>query len=297
MNELIVIPPTYFDVVDTYNTRMRPDHPHGRPDRMRTMAQWSRMIGVLNLQMDIESHWLLARPGLADMAFACDPGLWIDDLFIASNFWPPAGRTASPRQAEVETFTDWFGQKGVRIATLPSDAYFEGGDCVMVGKSLVIGYGENRTNIRGVEEITKLLEPRGIEVIPIRRITEEFYHLNSVFTYFPSADLIAFYPPAFSADAFNTLSVRLPLNTRILEVTESEAMRHHPDFGGEYLYSYTLNAIERNGMVLMPYCAPSFGKILEHHGLKVIVPPDGSSEFERSGGSYRCLTMFHNVTR
>ena len=295
--ELLVVPPAFFDVVDTYNTRMRPDHPYGRPNKQRTIQQWSRMITMLGLHMDVGITWLDPKQGLADMAFACDPVLWIDDLFIASNFWPPEGRTASPRQPEVEIFKNWFDARGTQIATLPPDAYFEGGDCVMIGKKLAIGYGGNRTNARGVEEVKKIFEPRGIEVVPIRRVTEEFYHLNSVLTHFPSANLIAYYPPAFATGTLVALGKCFLPHMCIVQINENEAMRKHPDFGGEYLYSYTLNAIEHNGKVLMPYCAPSLAKMLESYHLDVIVPPDGSSEFERSGGSYRCLTMFHNVTK
>ncbi|MDO8516087.1 MAG: hypothetical protein Q7S28_02450 [bacterium] len=287
--ELLVVPPSYFDVVDTYNTRMRPNNPHGRPNTLRAWRQWSLMSEILQHDMHVKQLWVNPERGLADMAFACDPGLWIDDVFIPANFW------AAPRQAEVGFFRKWFAAQGIREAVLPPDAYFEGGDCVLAGKTLLVGYGQNRTNIRGVEEVKKILLPLGITVIPIKRITEEYYHLNSVLTYLPSVDLLLYYPQAFDADTFAILTQNLPA-TQIDVVHDTEAMRHHPDFGGEYLYSYTLNAIEHQGTVLMPYCAPLLAEKLGRLGLCVIVPPDGSSEFERSGGSYRCLTMFHNVT-
>ena len=287
--ELKVVPPLYFDIVESYNTRMRPDYKYGKPDKQRAFCQWARMVSVLHNEMGVDIHFEEPQPNLYDMAFACDPGFWVNDLYIAGNFW------AGPREPEVDHSWLWFDDKTSAVA-LGARSYFEGGDCVMIGNKLVIGYGSERTNCYGVKEVMEILKGEGIEVVPIRRITEEFYHLNSVLTYYPSAKLLAYYPAAFEVHTQKILSENLP-NVTIIPLPEKAVMRRHPDFGNEYLYSYCLNSIEHNKKVLMPYCSDYHRKVLEKHGLKVIVPEDGSSEFERSGGSYRCLTMIHNLTR
>lgn len=285
--KLKVVPPLYFDVIESYNTRMRPEYKYGKPNKERAFCQWASMVSILKHGMGVDIQFEDPQPGLHDMAFACDPGLWVNDLYIAGNFW------AKPREPEVDHSWTWFNDKAV---SLTQDSFFEGGDCVMVGNTLLIGYGKERTNYHGVREVAAILKREGVKVVPIRRITDEFYHLNSVLTYYPSAKLLAYYPKAFEANARRVLEENLP-DVTIVALGDEAVMREHDDFGGEYLYSYCLNSIEHDGRVLMPYCSSQHREVLERHGLRVIVPKDGSSEFERSGGSYRCLTMIHNITR
>ena len=71
--------------------------------------------------------------------------------------------------------------------------------------------------------------------------------------------------------------------------------RKHPSIGNEYLYSYCLNSIEHNGKVLMSYCSDAHLDFLESHDLEQCVLE--CSEFEKSGGAFRCLTMIHNITK
>jgi len=269
---------------------MRPKHPYGKPDKNLAWKQWVQMVNILSSEMGIKVKFTDPQPNLYDMAFACDPGLWINDIFIASNFW------AKPRQPEAEYFKAWFRNQGIQVMELSPDAYFEGGDCLFADNKLLIGWGNNRTNQQGILEIKKVLEPRGVPVIPIRRITEEFYHLNSVMAHYPSVGILAYYSPAFEIDTRKIIESNFP-SAKIFALSNDEAMRHHPAFGDEYIYSYTLNSIERNGKVIMPYCSSKLHEFLSDAGLRVIVPESGSSEFERSGGSYRCLTMIHNKTK
>lgn len=288
--EVIAVPPVYYDICDSYNTRMRPDQPCGRPNKERAFLQWSRLISKAANELFINVRIVEPQQKLFDMAFACDPGLWVDDIFIRSNFW------AKPRQPEVDHFTRWFRANNYTLGYLGKSALFEGGDCVFVKNKIIIGFGQNRTNKQGVSEVKEILSGRNIDVVPIRRVTEEFYHLNSVLTYYPTADLIMYYPAAFEKSAGEKLAVNFP-GTIIIPLQKETLYRKHPDFAGEYLYSYALNAIERHGIAIQPYCDPIHKKLLNRHGISVVVPEDGSSEFERSGGSYRCLLMIHNETK
>ncbi|TSC89204.1 MAG: hypothetical protein G01um10143_585 [Parcubacteria group bacterium Gr01-1014_3] len=286
--EVIVIPPTYFDVVESYNTRMRPDLPYGKPDPRKTFQQWAKMVEILTYDLGVKVEFMNPTIDLHDMAFACDPGLWIDNTFIAANFQPEA------RRLEVAPFFEAFSRTTTYPRALPEEACFEGGDCVVVGNTLLLGYGENRTNRRGVEEVKKILEPQAIRVVPIRRVTEEFYHLNSVLTVYPSAGLIAYYAEAFEPDIQEILEKNLP-RMKSVALPKDAVYRKQPAIGDEYLYSYCLNSIENNGKVLMSYCSSTHRKLLESHGLQPIVLD--CSEFEKSGGAFRCLTMIHNITK
>ena len=164
----------------------------------------------------------------------------------------------------------------------------------MVGNTALIGYGNDRTNQEGVRVLKVILERLGCSVIPIRRVMEEFYHLNSVMTYYPSANLLVYLQDAFDGLTWSALKNGLP-GVKLAVLSNGGAFRYHPAFGGEYLYSYCLNSLESRGKVVMPYCSDEHRRLLEEHHLQPIVPEGGSSEWERSGGSYRCMTMIHNV--
>ncbi|MBI1975134.1 MAG: hypothetical protein HYS57_02110 [Parcubacteria group bacterium] len=273
---------------------MRPDSPYGRPSRQRAFRQWARMTQVLQYELGIPLYLLEPDPARFDMAFACDPGLWIDDLFIPSNF-------GVPRQGEVKHFIRWFLKRGIRVHPLSSSAQFEGGDCVVVrdGKktTVVIGYGDVRTNEMGVREVTKILKRLGIDVLPIRRITQEFFHLNSAFTFFSSANLVSFYIPALEPRTIRLLQDHFSCGVTYLLLQKNQLFRYHPDFGDEYRYGHSLNQIEHRGISLQPYCGQALRALLAAHKISVVVPEDGSSEFERSGGSFRCLVMLHHTTK
>ena len=298
--ELIVVPPDHYDIKESYNTRMRPHLPYGRPDKKLAYLQWAEMAATLRFDLGVNVHYLEPTAGLDDEAFACDSGLWIENMFIAGLFEPVF------RRGEKHQFMLWFCNHNrythpmffaIKEIENP-DARFEGGDCLLVKDTLLVGYGERgtegyqRTNGEGIKELIGLLSG-AVKVIPVRRITKEFYHLNSVMAYYPSAELLAVYPDAFHPDDLK--GVEQELKVKVVRLRKEDVYRHHPAIGGEYLYSYCLNSIENNGKVLMPYVSDGHGDVLTKHSLTPLVPKLGSSEFEKSGGSYRCLTMIHNI--
>jgi|GEM_PF-5393382 len=288
MREALVSPPLGFDVKESYNTRMDPKN---RPDPKLAFAQWSNFVHALHYELGVKVHFLTPDPALPDMVFACDPGLWIDDLFIPANF------QVRQRQREVFHFLSWFKGKILgEVGFLPGEAHFEGGDAVFVEKykTLILGYGEQRTNERGVLAVKALLEPRGIKVVPIRRVTEEFYHLNSVLTVYPTADLLVYFPTAFELDAGAILREALP-KMEVSVFGQDDLYRDHPAFGYKRIYSYCLNSIERHRKVITCYNSPRLAALLEDRHLDILETE--SSELEKSGGSWRCSMLIHNETR
>lgn len=292
----MVVSPKYFNVRRSYNTRMHPRGTYGRPDPRRAMRQWQAARKILQEKLHMKLHEIKPLPGLDDMTFACDQGRWIKstrkEIFIPANFQGEAHRW---RQPEVAYFIQWMRARGVEIRTLSKKATFENGDCIPMGDKLIVGHGSQRTNFRAVEEMQDVIADHGMQVIPVERITEEFYHANSVMTYFASARLLLYYAPAFAPRALGLLKEALGGGIECLELPKELLWRRHPAFGGKYLYGYTLNAPENNGHALMPWCHPRLLAMLTEHN---IVPEvTSSSERERSGGSHLCsLNIRHIVT-
>lgn len=298
-SEGIVCSPKYFDVPVGYgdkNPGMRPNHLYGKPLKVIALAQWEAMSLTLNHQLGILLRWIDPQPKLFDQVFTCDPGLWINDHFIVSNF----DRVVKDyRAGEIDHVLERVQHYNsqTKIHLLLPKAKFEAGDCVLVqaqGKwVLVIGYGKTRTNETGVAEVTAILKPLDVEVLPIHRITKEFYHLNSVATVYPSANLFTFYPGAFEKGARVKLQKTLP-GIEVHPLPRSWLFRKHPDFGSEYRYSYCLNQIEQNRMSLTCWCHDQYAEFLRKRDITALVQPSG--EIERSAGSWRCCVNLHNVT-
>ncbi len=296
MKEVLICEPKYFDVKNDYNSRMKDVLANQvLVNKNLALAQWLEMATTIKFDLKILVHRLEPVPDLCDMVFACDPGLWIDDLFIVSNFEPV------PRRAETNFFVGWFHDHGYEIKFLNSlHSCFEGGDCLFVKDKLLLGYKisgfpSSRTNGSGVREVTAILKHHGIKVLPVERITQNFYHLNSVMTYYPSVELLAVYPKAFNRD--DLFNIKKELNVEIVELGDEALFRNLEFLNNQCDYSYALNSIEKDGKVLLPYCSDELLELLVNRNLTPIVPELGSSEFEKSGGSYRCMMNIHNITK
>lgn len=294
----IVVAPTFFDVPpetkETYGEQNPGMGLFGRPDRTKTRQEWLAMTTALQNRLDIYPHRIDPDPELFDMVFACDPGFWITNrdwnVFIAANF-------SVPRQAEVEHFARWMRLRQMAdVHELPPDAKFEAGDCVFVmnGREpiLILFWGETRTNALGVEEVKKILEPLGVKVLPIRRVTKEFYHGNSVATIYQSANLFTFYAPAFDLQGPRMLLKTLG-HIEVASLPEKWLFGHDEDLGGEYLYLFGLNQIENNGRSLTAHCHYEYGDFLVRRGITPIVVP--TPELKRSRGSHRCSVNLQNL--
>lgn len=297
-SEGIVCPPIHFDVPVSYgdkNPGMRPNHQYGRPLKSLAGVQWEEMNSSLESQLGILPRWVEARPGLFDQVFTCDPGLWINDHVIVSNFDRIVKEYRSGEISHIIQRIKHF-HPDTRVHLLSPRARFEAGDCVLVrthkGWTLVLGYGSTRTNGIGVSEVAAILKSLGIGVLPVRRVTKEFYHLNSVATIYPSANLFTFYAPAFERGARKKLQNALP-GVDVHPLPKRWVFRKHPDFGFEYRYSYCLNQIEQSGKSLTCWCHDAYAEFLERRDIEVLERPSG--EIERSAGSWRCCVNLHNI--
>jgi dimethylargininase len=100
-------------------------------------------------------------PGDIDAQFAYDPTLVIDDGVILLRSGKP-GRRAEPEAVEID-----LNAAGVpTVGRLEGDAHADGGDMFFLDpRTLLIGISY-RTNPEAVKQLTALLEPRGVDVIP-----------------------------------------------------------------------------------------------------------------------------------
>lgn len=152
-------------------------------------------------------EWIDDREdGLSDSVFTHDPSLMTDHGALILSMGKPL-RSAEPSLHE-QTYT----RLGIPIlGRVEAPGQVEGGDCVWVDKhTLAIGRGV-RTNQAGIQQLSNILSPFGIEVwgfdLPLWQGEEACLHLMSVIS--PLADDLALvYAPLLPAPFYQMLRGR-----------------------------------------------------------------------------------------
>ena len=118
-----------------------------------------------------------------------------------------------------------------------------------------------------------LAQTLGRQVLPLELADTRWYHLDTCLIPL-RPDLLAYYPPAFDSYA-NTVLQNLPGDKILL--TEADALR----FGG--------NAVVLGSHVVMNMGCKTLAADIERYGFTVHATD--TSEFLKSGGSAKCLTL------
>jgi N-dimethylarginine dimethylaminohydrolase len=253
-------PPTHFgieyEINPWMNVRIASD-----PDRSRT--QWTELrqtISELGALVDL----IEPAPGLPDLVFTANAGLIFHNLFISSNF------RFGVRRGEAVHFESWAQGRGLEVVRLPEGYYFEGaGDALFCGETLFAGY-RFRSDVRSHQWVGERL---GVEVLPMELMDPRFYHLDTCFC--PLApDSALYYPGAFDDYGRSVLRDRV---ANLIEVAAEEAV------------SFSCNAVVIGRTVVLNQGAPKLAGALEAAGYEV--RPLCFSEFIKSGGSAKCLTL------
>lgn len=252
MNKSILLcEPKYFEISYEINPWMDIDN---GVNHQLAVEQWHNFHNKLKEFIQVEL--IDPRPDLPDMVFTANAGLPLLDSnkVVLSNF------THGVRKGEEVWFRKWFLENGFEV--VDSDVNFEGaGDALYLKDQLITGYGFRSKYSALISRIgVKLLDPR-------------FYHLDTCFC--PLRDHYLIYEKAFSSE-----SVLLLKNLNLGEpipVDEDEALR------------FACNAVVVNNAVFIPNGCPKTVANLQQ--LNYDVFQFEMSEFMKSGGSCKCLTL------
>jgi N-dimethylarginine dimethylaminohydrolase len=200
--------------------------------------------------------------GLPDMVYAANGGLLVNGKAVAARFAYPQ------RAAESAAYAEWMTRHGYH----PAETRYinEGqGDLLVVGSIILAGYGF-RTDLRAHQEISAIV---GMPVVSLELVDPRFYHLDTALAVLDDTT-IAYYPPAFSAEARGKL---LELFPDAIEVADADA-----DVLG-------LNAVSDGLNVVLPEAATGFAEQLRAAGFRPIGVD--LSELLKGGGSIKCCTL------
>lgn len=230
-------------------------------DTAVALRQWEQLLDVYrSLGHTVE----LVEPvaGLPDMVYAANGGLIVDGKAVVARFAYPQ------RAGEAIAYAEWMIDHG--FDPLHTKHVNEGqGDLLVIGSTVLAGYGF-RTELAAHDEVAKLL---GMPVVSLELVDPRFYHLDTALAVLDD-DTIAYYPPAFSADARARLQQLFP---DAIEVATADA------------YVLGLNAVSDGLHVVLPSAATGFAKQLTEAGFEPIGVD--LSELLKGGGSVKCCTL------
>jgi N-dimethylarginine dimethylaminohydrolase len=235
-----------------------------RPDLSLAAQQWAQLYQVMTDTVGIQVDLIPQASDTPDQVFTANAGLVVGKRLLLSNFRHPE------RQREAPYFRDWFEQRGYEVIAPPEPCKFEGeGDALFAGDVLLAGYLK-RSDICSHQWLGEMLQRR---VISLELVDARWYHLDTAL--FPlSGGWIVYYPGAFDLYARRVLEA----NFRLIEVVTEEALK------------FACNSVVIGDQIVMPAGCPNLQSALELRGYRVYPVP--LSEFIKSGGAAKCLTLY-----
>lgn len=221
-------------------------------DRART--QWEAYVAALE-----DVGWRIA---MVDPVDECPDSVFVEDTAVMFDRLAVLTRPGAPsRRPEVAGTAEALGRlAGIETFSL-SSGRLDGGDVLKIGRRAYVGIG-GRTDAEGVDELARMLAPRGWEVVgvPVSRVL----HLKSAVTALPDGTVIGFEPLVDDPSVFE----------RFLPVPEED---------GAHV------VVIDDHTVLMADSAPETAQLLRARGLEVIEVD--ISEFIRLEGCVTCLSI------
>ncbi|HUH75066.1 MAG TPA: arginine deiminase family protein [Chitinophagales bacterium] len=277
---ILMVTPKYFDVVDVKNPYMK-----GQIGNVKTQLaqqQWNNLYAVFeNWQKEGVIHSLKTIDGahhLEDMVFCANPFfVWTQEDEIP--FVLLSNMQFESRQAEVDVFEQYFKSLSIKTQRILSEIKIEGnGDLIPhPGKRTVwMGYGY-RTDKEVAKLLTEILEAH---IIPLKLVSEHFYHLDTCFCII-NENHIAICKEAFDEESYQKIKAVFSF---VHEISLQEAKNHFA------LNSLVMTSPSGDQWGIIPKNCDELQKILLE--LDVKIQEVDTSEFIKSGGSIYCMKAF-----
>ncbi len=262
MKRFLMCEPKFFEVCYVINPWMEGNL--GKVDKKLAKQQWENLYGIVSGLASVS----LIEPvaGLPDMVFTANAGLVKNNEVIVSSF------RHAERQGEAEHFQKFFASQGYRVLRLREGTIFEGAGDALFDSLGRLWFGSGiRSASHARDEIVAALH---VEVHALELIDTHWYHLDTAFCPLPQGQAIS-YEKAFSRKSVAALNDAFGEN--IVWVSESDAK------------NFACNAISIDQSVIMHKASAELKFVLKQRGYEVIEVD--VSEFLKSGGSCKCLTL------
>jgi arginine dihydrolase len=261
---LVMCTPEAFAVKYEINPWMQ--HQIGRVLSGLAVAQWRGLFEKLSAFAIIEL--IHGDPAWPDLVFTANAGLPLarQKKLVLSNFKYPQ------RQGEKAIIRAWFETAGWTCADLPEDAIFEGaGDALFDSTGrLWVGVGPRSDENTPAHLAAHIPTP----IYGLRLIDPRFYHLDTCFCPLPNGCAL-YLPEAFDEPSRHLLASSF--GDMLISLTPEEGTQ------------FCANAVCMEQTIFMNRATPRLKEFLCGLGFSVVETP--LSEFMKSGGSAKCLTL------
>ncbi len=233
--------------------------PRVKIDITRAMRQHCDYLASL-AQLGANVVSLPTEHKLPDCVFVEDPALVLDEVAVILRMG------AESRRAEAETLAPEIARYRA-LLRLEAPATLEGGDVMRIGKTLYVGLSR-RTNVDGIQQLAKLLDPYGYYVVPVE--VRDCLHLKSACCFIGDNTILA-NRACMDQDALCSL--------KILDVPAEEPRG--------------ANALRIGETVLMPSAFPATCDLLERSGFRV--RRLDNSELLKAEAGVTCMSLLFDA--
>jgi N-dimethylarginine dimethylaminohydrolase len=277
-DRILMVTPTYFDVIDVKNTYM--EGQMGMINKDLARQQWDSLFQICK-QLEIEgvlSEVALIEgvPDLVDMVFSANQSLpWMlptgQKVVVLSNM------RYEGRKDEVQYFKPFYEERGYLIQQLSEEILLEGnGDFIPhPGRRLLWAGHGHRSNLEAAVQLAEMLQT---PIIPLKLVSEYFYHLDTCFVPIDERTVMLC-SAAFDEESLS--AIRQVFET-VIDIPEDEAVSTFS------LNALVLQAAESKHAILQKGSVETI-KALRTAGC--ILHETDTAEFMKSGGSVFCMKM------
>lgn len=263
MKTFLMCKPTYFEVSYIINPWMETNI--GQVNQALAFTQWQSLYDTLSRHATIKL--IQPAPGLPDMVFTANAGLIKQhkEVIIATFLHPE-------RQGESIYYAKFFREAGYQLKELTPGIVFEGAGDALFDTDGKLWFGSGpRSDAAAISEIASALQ---VNIQAVELVDPRWYHLDTAFC--PLADGYALaYKHAFSAAS--AALIQNKLGKKVIWVSDEDAS------------NFACNAVCLDHEIILYRASAELKATL--NGYNFNVTEIDVSEFMKSGGSCKCMTL------
>lgn len=257
---ILMCAPEFFDIEYEINPWMQTSNPVNHSE---AQAQWKYLYKIYTEKLGWDVQLIDPVPHLPDMVFTANGALIYGEKMALPHFRQP------DRQPETPKFEAWFRSAGYKDIMTPKYDFEGEGDALFWNDILFAGYPW-RTDKPAHAELAEFF---GVKVVSLQLADPRFYHLDTALT-IVDKDTVSLFPGAFTHESLAQVHKLVP---NVIEATTEDAE------------AYGLNAMSDGKNIVVPDKATTLIARYKHMGLTV--HPCAISEYQKSGGGVKCLTL------
>lgn len=264
--QILMCPPTFFTVAYAINPWMSVGDNPNVCDVALAKRQWESLYRALTEEAGVDVCLMEPVEGLPDLVFTANAAFVYGNKAVIAHYKYPE------RQGEEPYAERWFREQGFDVTILPRDICFEGAGDALIWQDRVFAGYRTRTDIASHNLLTA---ETGLPVLSLELIDPRFYHIDVCICPL-SGGYFIYYPDAFDEYGKTVIEANVPSEKRIA-VTAEEAAQ------------FACNAVNVGDTVIFNQGSHRLADELKQRGFRVIQVD--LSEFLKSGGSSKCLTL------